>query len=160
MATGAMRERLLCVLLLISAACGGDDDGGGTPPADAGESDAAAAADAAAGLTGGYVRVVPGYDTEAACRAENPDKLFACLELVSLCADDVAYILFTDIVFGGEWVEDQGSATLTFETWDGAFSDAGTTVFTQQEGGAISSDEVYGERAFEPSDRDEDSLCP
>lgn len=156
-----MREQLLSVLLLISvAACGGDDDDGGSP-ADAGSgADAAGGADAAAGLAGGYARVIPGYDTEAACRAANPDVLFACLELVSLCAGGEAYILFTDIVFGGEWVEDEGSATLTFETWDGAFSDDGTTVFVRQEDGALFSDEVYGDRPFDPSGRDEDSLCP
>jgi len=156
-----MRETLLCVLLLIPAACGGDDDDGGSSTDAGHETDAASdRADAAAGLTGGYVRVVPGYETEAECRAENPDKLFACLELVSLCPDQVAYILFTDIVFDGVWVEDQGSATVTFETWDGAFSDDGTTVFEEQEGGALFSDEVYGDRPFEPSERDEDSLCP
>ena len=161
MATTAMMVRCLCLLFSIwLAACGGDDDGGGTPPADAGESDAAAAGDAAPGLAGAYARVIPGYETEAACRAENPDALFACLELVSLCAEGQALILFTDIVFGGEWVEDAGSATLTFETWDGAFSEDGTTVFVQEEGGALFSAEVYGDRAFEPSDRDQDSLCP
>ena len=154
-----MRQRLLCVLLLISAACGGDDDGPSRADAGAG-ADAAGGADAAVGLAGGYVRVVPGFETEAACRAENPDPLFACLELVSLCAGGEAFILFTDIVFDAEWVEDQGSATLTFESWDGAFSDDGTTVFVEQEGRALFSEEVYGDRAFEPSDRDEDSLCP
>ncbi len=155
-----MLARFLSLLLLISAACGGDDDGGGSP-ADAGrEIDAAGeAVDAASGLTGSYARVVPGYDTEAACREENPDKLFACLELVSLCPESVAYILFTDIVFDAAWVEEGDSATLTFETWDGAFSDDGTTVFTRQESGAIASDEVYGDKPFDLSARDEDSLC-
>jgi len=159
MAAGAMLARFLSVLLLISAACGGDDGGS---LADAGrEIDAAGeTVDAASGLTGAYARVVPGYGTEAECREQNPDKLFACLELVSLCPDSVAYILFTDIVFDAAWVEDGDSATLTFETWDGAFSDDGTTVFTRVESGAISSDEVYGERRFDPSARDEDSLCP
>ena len=155
-----MRAQVLSVLLLFSmVACGGDDGGS---PADAGTgSDAAGGgADAAGGLTGAYVRVVPGYETEAACRAENPDKLFACLELVSLCPDAVAYILFTDIVFDGVWVEDQDRAILNFETWDGAFSDDGNTVFVRQEGGALFSDEVYGDRAFDPSGRDLDSLCP
>lgn len=156
-----MRERILSVLLLMSlAACGGDDDDGGSPADAGGGTDAAGEADAAAGLTGSYVRVVPGYQTEAACRAENPDKLFACLELVSLCGDGEALILFTDIVFDATWVEDQDSATLTFETWDGAFSDDGTTVFVRQEGGALFSDEVYGDRPFDPSARSQDSLCP
>lgn len=158
------QQRLLSVLLLIAmAACGGDDDdGGGGAPADAAsQADAEpGAADAAAGLTGAYVRVIPGYDTEETCRSENPDKLFACLELVSLCADDVAYILFTDIVFDAAWAEEGDSATLTFETWDAAFSDDGTTIFARQEDGSIDSPEVYGDKPFEPSARDEDSLCP
>ncbi|HEY8143310.1 MAG TPA: hypothetical protein VIG06_11590 [Kofleriaceae bacterium] len=158
------QQRLLSVLLLIAvAACGGDDDdGSGGVSADAAsQADAEeGAADAAAGLTGAYVRVIPGYETEETCRSENPDKLFACLELVSLCADDVAYILFTDIVFDAEWTEDGDSATLTFETWDAAFSDDGTTTFARQEDGSIDSPEVYGDKPFEPSARDEDSLCP
>jgi hypothetical protein len=159
-----MASPRVCVLVLLwLAACGGDDErGGGESTADAASAADAepAASDAADGLTGAYVRVVPGYETEAACRAENPDKLFACLELVSLCPDAVAYILFTDIVFDGVWVQDQDRAILTFETWDGAFSDDGNTVFVRQEGGALFSDEVYGDRAFDPSGRDEDSLCP
>ena len=160
-----MLARLLSILLMISvaAACGGDDDGGGSgSPADAAAAvDAAPGeADAAAGLAGGYVRVIPGYDTEEECREANPDKLFSCLELVSLCADDEAFILFTDIVFDGVWTEDSDSATITFEIWDAAFSDDGTTVFVRQEDGSIASDEVYGDKPFEASARDEDSLCP
>ena len=159
-----MLARLLSILLVISvaAACGGDDDGGGSgSQADAGaEVDAAPdEADAAASLAGAYARVIPGYDTEEECRAENPDQLFACLELVSLCADDEAMILFTDIVFGGVWSQDGDSVTITFETWDAAFSDDGTTVFVA-ENGAITSDEVYGDRPFAPSAREYDSLCP
>lgn len=159
------QQRILSVLLLIAvAACGGDDDdddSGGGPADAASQLDAEqGAADAAAGLTGAYVRVIPGYETEESCRSENPDKLFACLELVSLCADDVAYILFTDIVFDAAWTGAGDSATLTFETWDGAFSDDGTTVFVREDDGSITSDEVYGDKPFEPSARDEDSLCP
>jgi len=159
-----MLTRLGSVLVLISAAtaCGGDDDGGGGgSPADAAaEVDAAPdEADAAAGLAGAYARVIPGYDTQEECRAENPDKLFACLELVSLCADDEALILFTDIVFDGVWSQDGDSVTITFETWDAAFSDDGTTVFIAEDG-ALTSDEVYGDKPFEGSARDEDSLCP
>jgi hypothetical protein len=152
--------RRLAVLLTLVAACGGDDDA--APGADAaGIADAApGAADAGAGLAGAYRRVIPGYDTEAACRAEHPDALFACVELVSLCADDRAYILFTDIVFDGTWVEDGESATVTFETWDGAFSEDGTTVFVRAEDGSIDSDEVYGDKPFQPSGDDVDSLCP
>ncbi len=156
-----MLARFLSVLLLISAACGGDDDGGGSPADAAREVDAAReAVDAASGLTGAYARVVPGYDTEAECRDANPDKLFACVELVSLCPDDEAFILFTDIVFEGVWAEAGEMATVTFETWDGAFSQDGTTVFVRSEDGSISSDEVYGDRPFEPSGDDADSLCP
>jgi hypothetical protein len=148
-----MSRSLLSVLLLM-AACGGDDDG--APAADA-----AAVIDAAGGeLTGAYRRVTPGYDTEAACRAENPDELFACVELVSLCGDDRAYILFTDIVFDGVWAADGDTATVTFETWDGAFSEDGTTVFVRAEDGSINSDEVYADKPFLPSSDDGDSLCP
>lgn len=158
-----MKYRSLSVLFLISAAaCSGDDDGGAGVPADAAsEVDAdPEPADAAAGLTGAYARVLPGYDTEAQCREANPDVLFACVELLSLCDGGEAFILFTDIVFGGEWVEDGDSATLTFESWDGAFSDDGTTVFVRQQDGALASDEVYGDRPFDPSSRELDSLCP
>lgn len=153
--------RLLCLLLAVSTACGGDDDGG--PAADAAalpDTGTGPAVDAAAGLTGAYARVIPGYDSEEACRAEHPDELFACLELVSLCPEAEAYILFTDIVFDGVWVEEGQSATVTFETWDAAFSDDGTTVFVADGSGAIDSDEVYGDKPFDPSSRDEDSLCP
>lgn len=148
------------LVLLVAAACGGDDDGGS--PADAGaRADAApGGADAAAGLTGAYARVIPGYDSEPQCRAEHPDELFACLELVSLCPDGVAFILFTDIVFDGEWTEEGDTATVVFETWDAAFSDDGTTLFVRQEDGSIASAEVYGDKPFESSARDEDSLCP
>src|SRR5678816_1052956 len=116
-----MRALMICLSLLV--ACGGDDDG--QPVLDAGDGADAAlgTADAAEGLTAAYRRVIPGYDTEEACRAENPDKLFACVELVSLCPEEVAYILFTDIVFDGVWVEDGDTATVTFETWDAAFSE-------------------------------------
>jgi len=155
-----MRGRLLSVLLLISIGCGGDDDAVGSADAAAEVDGAPDRADAADGLTGAYARVTPGYDTEEQCRAANPDELFACLELVSLCADDAAYILFTDIVFDGVWVEDGDSATVTFETWDGAFSEDGTTVFVRAEDGSIDSDEVYGDRPFQPSGDDGDSLCP
>jgi hypothetical protein len=158
MTPAAMRQMLLSVLLLIS--CGGDDDqGGGGSPADA-AAVIDAAPDADAGLTGGYRRVVPGYDSEAQCRAENPDKLFACVELVSLCAGDEAYILFTDIVFEATWTGDGDVATLSFETWDGAFSEDGTTEFVREQDGSISSDEVYGDRPFAPSTAAGDSLCP
>jgi len=149
---------MICLSLLV--ACGGDDDG--QPVLDAGDGADAAlgTADAAEGLTAAYRRVIPGYDTEEACRAENPDKLFACVELVSLCPEEVAYILFTDIVFDGVWVEDADTATVTFETWDAAFSEDGTTVFVKQEDGSIDSDEVYGDKPFQPSSDDGDSLCP
>ncbi|HEU5055905.1 MAG TPA: hypothetical protein VFU21_05250 [Kofleriaceae bacterium] len=158
-----MKNAPLSVLLLVAiAACGGDDDGGGGSPVDAGNlADAEPVeADAADGLAGAYARVIPGYETEEACRAENPDELFACVELVSLCAGDRAFILFTDIVFDAAWTEDAGSATLTFETYDAAFSDDGTTVFVEQEDGSIASDEVYGDRPFDRSSREPDSLCP
>jgi hypothetical protein len=159
-----MRNRCPSVLLLVAvAACGGDDDGGGGSPADAGNQAADAEpveADAADGLAGAYARVIPGYETEEACRAENPDELFACVELVSLCAGDEAFILFTDIIFDGVWTGEADTATLTFETWDAAFSDDGTTVFVRQQDGSIASDEVYGDRPFAPSSRELDSLCP
>jgi hypothetical protein len=70
-----------------------------------------------------------------ATRRENPDELFACVELVSLSGGGEAFILFTDIV------DD-------------------TTVFVQQEDGSIASDEVHGDRPFERSSRELDSLCP
>jgi hypothetical protein len=156
-----MRVSLSVLCMICALACGGDDDGGESPAVDAaGQADAANSADAAAGLAGGYVRVIPGYDTEEECRKENPDKLFACLELVSLCPDDVAYILFTDIVFDADWSEDGDSALLTFETWDEAFADDGMTTFVKQEDGTIESAQVYGDKAFELSTRDQDSLCP
>lgn len=154
--------RFLAAFLLVLSAggCGGDDDA--APGADAAAMVDAApgGADAAGGLTGAYRRIIPGYDTEEACRAEHPDKLFACVELVSLCPGQEAYILFTDIVFDGTWVEEADIATLTFETWDAAFSADGTTVFVRLEDGSITSDEVYGDKPFQPSADDADSLCP
>src|SRR5262245_55561280 len=118
-----MLARCLFLLLIVPCACGGDDDGQPAADASAGADAAPGAADAAQGLAAAYRRVIPSYETEEACRAENSDKLFACVELVSLCAGEEAYILFTDIVFEGVWVEDGDTATVTFETWDGAFSD-------------------------------------
>lgn len=152
-----MRAQILSVLLLVAVSCGDSDadDARAT-------TDAASTADAEpeAGLTGAYRRVIPGYETEEQCRAENPDKLFACVELVSLCSGGEALILFTDIVFDGTWSEDGDRATVMFETWDGAFSDDGTTVFVRGQDGSIASDEVYGDRPFAPSADDGDSLCP
>lgn len=152
-------NRLLALVLLASLGCG-DDGGESSVDAAAGAADAGPDGGGQGELAGAYARVVPGYATEAECRAANPDELFACVELVSLCAGGEALILFTDIVFDGAWVADGERATVTFEIWDAAFSDDGTTVFERQPDGSIHSDEVYGDRPFAPSADDGDSLCP
>lgn len=63
-------------------------------------------------------------------------------------------------MFDGVWSQAGDSATITFEIYDAAFSQDGTTVFVRQVDGSIESDEVYGDRPFAASSRDEDSLCP
>src|SRR5688572_2723901 len=123
--------------LLLFAACGSDDDAPSTDAA-AGDPDAPVAA----GLAGAYARVIPGYDTEAECRDENPDKLFACSERVSLCVGGAAYVQFTDIVFDGDWTEAGDQATVVFTTWEGSFSEDGTTVLVRQEDGSLLSEEI------------------
>ena len=153
-------SRLFSVTILLLFACGGDDDAttqadAASPLADASLADA----EPPSGVTGAYARVIPGYETAAACRAENPDVLFTCRELLSVCEDGRSFILFTDIVFDGDWVRADDTLTITYETWDGAFSDDGTTVFEIEEDGALQSDEVYGDRAFAPSSDPIDDLC-
>ena len=141
--------RTSLAVLFVFAACG---DNGTRPSPDA-------AVDAAfATAAGDYGRVVPGYTTEEECRAMNPDPLFACRELLSLCAGGRAMVLFTDIVFDGDWVEDATSVTITFDVWSSAFSMDGTTVFVRQPG-SLASDEVYGDRAFTTAAAGS-SLCP
>lgn len=108
-------------------------------------------------LADNYARVLPGYATEAECRAQNPDVLFACTEQISLCGDGRLLLRFTDEVYPGAWTVAPGEVTLTFAMWSSAFSMDGTTVMTIQPDGSLDSDEVYGDRAFSAGGN---SLCP
>jgi hypothetical protein len=69
-------------------------------------------------------------------------------------------LLFTDIVFPADWAQEAAGVTLTFESFDAAFSTDGTTFFLLGEDGTLASEEVYGDRAFDRSTEPLDDLCP
>ncbi|MBA3817402.1 MAG: hypothetical protein H0X17_00795 [Deltaproteobacteria bacterium] len=107
--------------------------------------------------TGAYARVTPGYETEAACRAANPDAGFNCVELLSLCADGRVAWLFTDIVFSGTWTARDSAVDVvmqSFEDGDGSFA------FERRSDASLYSAEVYGDRAFAVTTTAFSNLCP
>lgn len=140
-------KRALIVALL--AACGDDAAPPVTP--DATTPDAVTSS-----WAGSYSRVVPGYDDVATCRAQNPDPIVNCTEILSLCADGRVSALYTDIISGGTWT-DLGARARVMLT-DNSFSMDGDFELTRQADGAVSSSEIYGDRAFTPDA--ESSLCP
>ncbi|MDQ3364404.1 MAG: hypothetical protein M3680_03155 [Myxococcota bacterium] len=133
------------VTTLTACSDGGSPRAGGGPDA------------AVTDPTGAYMRVVPGYETEAACRATNPDASFNCVELLSLCADGRVAWLFTDIVFSGTWTARSSAVEVvmqSFEDGDGSF------VFERRSDASLYSAEVYGDRAFAATTAAFSNLCP
>ncbi len=137
-----LRLPLLFATSLLAAGCG---DGSQPAGPDAAVIDA----------TGSYERVMPGYDTEAACRAANSDALVNCVEQILLCANGRVAWLFTDIVFDGTWAargDEIDVVMSSFEDGDGSF------VFERRADSSLFSAEVYGDRAFTVATGD--GLCP
>ncbi len=155
-----MRTPSLVLLLLafaspVAGACS-DKDGTGPVHVDAALPDV----DIFSSPAGPYHRVVPAYDTEANCRAQNPDPLFHCIERIDLC-DDVdrrAYALFTDIVTDGTWApwNAQPRVTIQIESTPQLTQD-GSVELEIRGDGSLFSPEVYGDRAFV---RGGERLCP
>jgi hypothetical protein len=138
-------------LVVLVAACG--SSGGVT--LDAGAIDSGSSE-----LVRTYRRVIPGYDDVETCRAQNPDPIFHCTEIIDLCPDGLIVVLFTDILTNGTWsASTDGTEVVALVQGEPAFTQDGQVVLAVGQDGSLYSDEVYGQKAFVPSTDPLESLC-